>query len=98
MTSNDLEKKNLELEEAYTKLKQAQSQALQQEKMASIGQLAAGVAHEINNPVGFVMSNLNSLQKYMDRIVEFLNIQSQAIIDLSTTARGRNRPNNEQCK
>jgi two-component system, NtrC family, sensor kinase len=42
---------------------------LQQDKMASIGQLAAGVAHEINNPVGFVSSNLNSLRQYVDGLL-----------------------------
>jgi len=54
-----------ELEAAYKDLEQAQSQLLQSEKMASVGQLAAGVAHEINNPVGFVNSNLGTLQNYV---------------------------------
>lgn len=62
---------NSRLEEAYTELKQTQSQILQQEKMASIGQLAAGVAHEINNPMGFISSNLTSLGKYMEKINVF---------------------------
>ncbi len=66
-----LEGKNKELEKAYDDLKASQSQLLQQEKMASIGQLAAGVAHEINNPVGFVTSNLGTLYKYMQRMVEY---------------------------
>lgn len=47
------------------KLEQANRQLVQSEKMAAIGQLAAGVAHEINNPVGYVYSNLQSLQTYL---------------------------------
>jgi PAS domain S-box-containing protein len=53
-----------QLEETIAQLKQAQSQLLQSEKMAAIGQLAAGVAHEINNPVGFINSNLNTMLGY----------------------------------
>lgn len=64
-----LEAKNQQLAEANQELKATQSQILQQEKMASIGQLAAGVAHEINNPIGFVASNLKSLEKYVERLV-----------------------------
>lgn len=60
-----LEEKNHELSLAYDKLKEAQSHLLQSEKMASVGQLAAGVAHEINNPVGFISSNLESLREYL---------------------------------
>lgn len=63
---------NTDLEEAYVKLKHSQSQILQQEKMASIGQLAAGVAHEINNPMGFITSNLGSLAKYQQKLFEYL--------------------------
>lgn len=54
-----------ELQNAYNQLKNAQIQLLQSEKMSSIGQLAAGVAHEINNPVGFVMSNISTLREYV---------------------------------
>jgi two-component system, NtrC family, sensor kinase len=53
-----------ELNETNHKLEEAQNQLLQQDKMASIGQLAAGVAHEINNPIGFVNSNVNTLKRY----------------------------------
>jgi len=51
------------------RLGEAQNQLLQSEKMASIGQLAAGVAHEINNPIGFINSNLNTLQGYIDDLL-----------------------------
>ncbi|MBC7502963.1 MAG: histidine kinase [Herminiimonas sp.] len=54
----------LELRRKISEVQEAQAQLLQAEKMASIGQLAAGVAHEINNPVGFVRSNMNTLAKY----------------------------------
>ncbi len=56
--------KNKKLDEALQHLKTTQAQAVQAEKMASIGQLAAGVAHEINNPIGFIGSNLEALTDY----------------------------------
>lgn len=58
--------KNRKLDEALTHLKATQAQAVQAEKMASIGQLAAGVAHEINNPIGFIGSNLEALTDYFE--------------------------------
>ena len=60
-------------------LKESQAQVIQQEKMASIGLLAAGVAHEINNPIGYITSNLGSLEKYTDKLVRFIEFQEQAI-------------------
>lgn len=54
-------------------LEETQNQLLQSEKMASIGQLAAGVAHEINNPVGFVNSNVSSLRDYMKDIFSLVD-------------------------
>lgn len=50
--------------------------------MASIGQLAAGVAHKINNPIGFIMSNLGSLQRYAEKLSEFVKVQTEAIGEL----------------
>tara|TARA_B100000929_G_scaffold61669_1_gene46810 strand:+ start:846 stop:2153 length:1308 start_codon:yes stop_codon:yes gene_type:complete len=52
------------------KLDRAQSQLIQAEKMASTGQLAAGIAHEINNPMGFVTANLNTLEQYAHNLLE----------------------------
>jgi len=60
------------LKETNSMLEEAQTQLLQSEKMASIGQLAAGVAHEINNPVGFVNSNLNTLRHYVADLLRLI--------------------------
>ena len=65
---------NLELrvKERGAELRRAHAHILQQEKMAAIGQLAAGVAHEINNPLGFITSNLHTMQKYVSRFCVML--------------------------
>ena len=73
-----------ELAHAYRELKDTHSQLLQQEKMASIGQLAAGVAHEINNPMGFISSNLGSMGKYLERLEQFLELQSAALSEVAS--------------
>jgi hemerythrin-like metal-binding protein len=69
-----LEADRSELEMLLHKVDEAQSQLLQSEKMASIGQLAAGVAHEINNPIGFVNSNLGTLSRYVEDILRLADI------------------------
>ncbi|BCK87878.1 bacteriohemerythrin [Sideroxyarcus emersonii] len=69
---------NTELKQLNEKLESAQTQLLQSEKMASIGQLAAGVAHEINNPVGFVNSNLGTLAKYIDSMFKVIDAYAAA--------------------
>ncbi|MDP1902116.1 MAG: ATP-binding protein [Rubrivivax sp.] len=74
----ELRRNNRALEELNGKLTQAHGQLLQSEKMASIGQLSAGVAHEINNPIGYVKSNLNSLVRYVDDLERVLDSYAQA--------------------
>jgi len=64
--TSQLEKRNIELNNAYSELKNAQKQLIHNEKMVSLGQLAAGVAHEINNPTGFITSNLHIMSEYLD--------------------------------
>lgn len=82
----EIEQQRLELDRAYEALKAAQSQMLQREKMASIGQLAAGVAHEINNPIGFVSSNLRTLDKYSNRLAGYIGLLENSLQDSSTWA------------
>jgi len=60
---------NAEMQRMYALLEETQDQLIQSEKLASIGQIAAGVAHEINNPVGFVLSNLGSLEAYVTNLL-----------------------------
>ncbi len=59
---------------AYTKLKNQKAQLLHQEKLASIGQLSAGIAHEINNPVGYVKSNISSFSEYVNNFKECIEL------------------------
>jgi len=80
------EKARKELEIAYNELKSAQSRILQSEKMASIGQLAAGIAHEINNPIGFIGGNLRTLEKYINKFLEFMEAQSDVIKEFKITS------------
>lgn len=73
-----LNSQNEELRKSNEELKEIQNQILQSEKMASLGQLAAGVAHEINNPIGYINSNLNSLQGYIDDVLEILQLYEES--------------------
>jgi PAS domain S-box-containing protein len=71
-TNADLAESKHETEEALGKLKAAQAMMVHTEKMASVGVLAAGIAHEINNPIGFVSSNLRELINYAEKIRNYL--------------------------
>ncbi len=77
----ELQCRHDELQLTYQRLAGAQEQLLQSEKMASIGQLAAGVAHEINNPVGYVHSNLGTLQEYVGSMLALLEAYASAVLD-----------------
>jgi two-component system NtrC family sensor kinase len=67
------------------KLEEAHNQLHQSEKLASIGQLAAGVAHEINNPIGFVNSNLGTLKSYVDQLMKLIEDVSSMVEPLLAT-------------
>lgn len=66
-----LEKQNAELSKAYAELKEAEAQLIHSEKMAAVGQLVAGLAHEINNPAAFVVTNLTVIEQDLADVMEF---------------------------
>ena len=65
---------NEELASAYRELQSTQMQLIQREKMASVGQLVAGVAHELNNPIGFIYSNVGMLEDFVGRLRTMLDV------------------------
>ena len=75
MLEEQVQARTAELEQAHVRL-------LQSEKLASVGQLAAGVAHEINNPIGFIHSNLGTLKNYLDDLFALLDRHIAAEPDL----------------
>lgn len=70
----ELQAKNADLEQALEQLSRQQVQMIQSEKMSSLGQLVAGVAHEINNPVNFIHGNLRPLHQYVDDLMGLLDL------------------------
>ncbi|MEJ5999360.1 ATP-binding protein [Paucibacter soli] len=68
----ELLRTNSELKQLNARLSEAQEKLVQSEKLASIGQLAAGVAHEINNPIGYIFSNFGTLERYLADLFEML--------------------------
>lgn len=76
--AENLEKK---VQERTEELRRAHARMLQQEKMAAIGQLAAGVAHEINNPLGFISSNINTFSKYVSRLKDMVAFYNASLED-----------------
>jgi two-component system NtrC family sensor kinase len=81
-------RKKRELEQALAKLKDAQAMLVQQEKMASLGQMTAGVAHEINNPMAFVLTNHETLLRDFQDLLGLVNIVGDSLDELSSTNPG----------
>jgi two-component system, NtrC family, sensor kinase len=90
MARDMLHKQNQQLEQRLAEnskaLEQSEQALIQSEKMAAMGQLAAGVAHEINNPVGFVSSNLQTLDTYLQDLFALINCYEQVRVQTGNAA------------
>jgi two-component system, NtrC family, sensor kinase len=83
----DLESRNIELARQKSELERVQGQLVHSEKMASLGQLAAGIAHELNNPAGFIFSNMAILPQYLSKLHEIRLTQGGVSLIESDTSR-----------
>jgi len=82
--THELSEANTELSQTLIELKDAQGQLVEAEKMASLGQLTAGIAHEINNPINFVTSNITPLNRDIDILIDFIQeMEKIGLSDLS---------------
>ena len=86
-SNRQLQRQKEELETLLAQLNQTQTQLLQSEKLASLGQLAAGIAHEINNPIGFVSSNINSLKRHHQLLNQLFDQLEQQLASLPASNR-----------
>jgi two-component system NtrC family sensor kinase len=82
----NLEIHNAELAAQKAELIHLQAQLLQNEKLASLGQLAGGVAHELNNPAGFIYSNMESLEQYASGLARLMAVYDRALLSPESTA------------
>ncbi|AVH65176.1 hybrid sensor histidine kinase/response regulator [Nostoc sp. 'Peltigera membranacea cyanobiont' N6] len=74
-----VQERTIELSQSLQKLQHTQLQLIQSEKMSALGQLIAGIGHEINNPIGFISGNCSHLEEYMKSLLRLVNLQQQKI-------------------
>lgn len=93
LTEQALQKEKEEQQRLIKKLEDTHVQLLQSEKMASIGQLAAGVAHEINNPIGYIQSNINTLHDYVRKLFSVLEQYQKCEDEITAGSTAKNKIN-----
>jgi signal transduction histidine kinase len=76
-TADAAQKQATQLEQALRKLQQTQAQLVQSEKMSSLGQLVAGIAHEINNPVNFIYGNITYVNEYAEDLINLIQLYQE---------------------
>ncbi|NMF64510.1 two-component sensor histidine kinase [Brasilonema octagenarum UFV-OR1] len=81
--TKELRRKNIQLQQTLQKLQQTQVQLIQTEKMSSLGQMMAGIAHEINNPITFVSGNLIYAEEYTQKLLKVVELYQQEYPNLS---------------
>ncbi|MEH2350317.1 MAG: response regulator [Nostoc sp.] len=74
-----VQERTIELSQSLQKLQHTQLQLIQSEKMSTLGQLVAGIGHEINNPIGFISGNCSHLEEYMKNLLRLVNLQQQKL-------------------
>lgn len=79
----ELKNKIIELEKANMQIKDTQGKLVHNSKMVSLGQLVAGVAHELNNPIGFIYSNMSHLREYADKLLKFVDEAEKSPQDIA---------------
>ena len=75
--TQELDEKNMQLEQTLHELQRTQSQLIKSEQMSSLGRLVAGVAHEINNPVGFIYGNIGPANEYISDLLNLINLYQE---------------------
>ncbi|MEL7495954.1 MAG: hypothetical protein AAGJ95_18595, partial [Cyanobacteria bacterium J06554_11] len=79
--TQELNDNNQRLKKALKELQTTQSQLIQTEKMSSLGQMVAGIAHEINNPVNFIHGNISHASKYVEYLLEMIAVYQQELTE-----------------
>jgi len=77
-----VQERTIELTQSLQQLQNTQIQLIQSEKMSTLGQLVAGIGHEINNPIGFISGNCAYIEEYMQDLLRLVNLQQQKLPDL----------------
>ncbi|MGD1805962.1 trifunctional serine/threonine-protein kinase/ATP-binding protein/sensor histidine kinase [Dapis sp. BLCC M126] len=83
--TQQLQENNQHLQQTLQQLQQTQAQLIQTEKMSSLGQMVAGIAHEINNPITFISGNITHARKYFQDVLELLNLYQENLSVPSAT-------------